>query len=362
MKNKENEIIENDINAIALDNIKYYFIGFSIAIGIFLILFVLWFININKTPKLISNPKTLNFISPKAFWTLSWIQFLPVETQDNYELWNAEIMPNWDSIMYNNQSIILWYDKQYHIWEKQIPKIDKSLYVAKKDSTENIKLSTLWKNIRYPWINTSTIKDREIDSLSINDILSNYQMNLDINNAELSVNKKWEIDLDNMTENKITNSQIEKSIKKEFNKLWLSLKSYWDIQIINNNEDKIIEVFYPLIINWKKVWNNHYDELSQKWIHLYVDTENKEIHYLDGYDFNTYKLSEYPITKTKDNILKTLKNNFSDINTSKKGDKNDIEMAKWEIIYLETKGMLIPSLIFQPQENSVEKTVIVPLI
>jgi hypothetical protein len=41
MKNKENEIIENDINAIALDNIKYYFIGFSIAIGIFLILFVL---------------------------------------------------------------------------------------------------------------------------------------------------------------------------------------------------------------------------------------------------------------------------------------------------------------------------------
>ena len=41
-------------------NFKFYFVGFCFAIGLFIILFVLWIISFNSTPQLLSNPKTLN--------------------------------------------------------------------------------------------------------------------------------------------------------------------------------------------------------------------------------------------------------------------------------------------------------------
>ena len=53
--------------AFYLRNFRFYFSGFSVALGCFLLLFVLGFININSKPKLLSNPKILTFSKDKAF-------------------------------------------------------------------------------------------------------------------------------------------------------------------------------------------------------------------------------------------------------------------------------------------------------
>jgi hypothetical protein len=65
---KKEEILENT-NTLSFysHNFRFYFAGFSIAVGIFIILFVLLFFSFNKTPQLLSNPKVLNTIEKNAF-------------------------------------------------------------------------------------------------------------------------------------------------------------------------------------------------------------------------------------------------------------------------------------------------------
>lgn len=57
--------------AFYLRNFRFYFSGFSVALGCFLVLFVLGFVSINSQPQLLSNPKILTFSSDEAFGTLN---------------------------------------------------------------------------------------------------------------------------------------------------------------------------------------------------------------------------------------------------------------------------------------------------
>lgn len=53
--------------AFYLRNFRFYFSGFSVALGAFCILFVLGFFSFNKTPELLNNPKVLNYRENLAF-------------------------------------------------------------------------------------------------------------------------------------------------------------------------------------------------------------------------------------------------------------------------------------------------------
>lgn len=53
--------------AFYLEHFRFYFTGFSVALGCFMILFVLGFFSFNKTPQLLSNPKILSFKESEAF-------------------------------------------------------------------------------------------------------------------------------------------------------------------------------------------------------------------------------------------------------------------------------------------------------
>ena len=53
--------------AFYLHNFRFYFTGFSVALGCFMILFVLGFFSFNKTPQPLHNPKTLSYKESEAF-------------------------------------------------------------------------------------------------------------------------------------------------------------------------------------------------------------------------------------------------------------------------------------------------------
>lgn len=117
--------------AFYLRNFRFYFSGFSVALGAFCILFVLGFFSFNKNPELLNNPKTLNQRSELAFGTDG---FKSPKTNNFMAttLSSFDTTEETESAFHTNN--ISQAPKRYHIGEKQFPKLATKYPILKKIS------------------------------------------------------------------------------------------------------------------------------------------------------------------------------------------------------------------------------------
>ena len=334
-KLKENKKLKN-ISYLSFysNNLKFYFTWFCIAIWIFIILFVLWIISFNKTPQLLNNPKTLTYIQENAFWEIS----------------------SWDNTnekTINKGMIISSYPILYHIWEKQLPNLEKYYYIIKKWEANNISINSLIKDLRLPEIKTKSFKDWNIENILFKTANWKYYISIDLNHHKIELfNAQNEI-LE--TDKEYSEKEIIKYIKTELNNMWLSLKYYSDPITIDGNKSTIT-LFYPRNINWIEIRNSANE---QEWLSITFDKEKWIITDIFNYDAETYQLSKYTLTKTKKDLLEALKNQWN-IDTSKKWEEWSIPMEKWEFVYLDKGDLFIPALLFKSNSN-IEKKIILPM-
>ena len=307
-KEKINNESKNSYFSYYHENLKFYFTGFCIAIGLFIILFALWIISINKTPQLLNNPKTINYLNDNAFWEIS--------TWDNENENSNKI----------KKTIITAYPILYHIGEKQIPSLNKNYYIMKKEETNNVSINPLIKYLRLPEIKTKSFEAWKVENVLFKTANWKYYISIDLNHKKIEIfnaNKKY-IEQDK----EFSEKEIKKYIKSELTNLGLNLKYYWD-PIITQDQASEMTLFYPRIINDKEIWN----EEKQEWFTATFDKNQWIITDIYNYDVQSYELSKYQLQKTKKQILETLGKEWN-IDTTKKGQEWSIPMEKWKEIYL----------------------------
>lgn len=333
-KNSTKKIIKFSDISYYSQNFKFYFTWFCIAIWIFIILFVLWIININKTPQLLNNPKTLNYVKNNAFWEIN--------------SWNENNETNKPK-----NSIISWYPILYHIWEKQIPNLDKNYYIIKDSETDEISINPLIKYLRIPEIKTKAFKEWNIENLLFKTGNNKYYISIDFNHNKIEVFNTENYYPENNKE--FTEKEIKKYIKSEIEDLWLTLKYYDNPIIIDDNGNELI-LFYTRIIDDKEVWNS---EIQKEWLSITFDKTKWIITNIYNYDTQSYLLSKYPFNKTKKELLESLQKRWN-IDTTKKWQEWSIPMEKWKEIYLKQWEYIVPALLFKSNTN-MEKNIILPL-
>jgi hypothetical protein len=317
------------------ENLKFYFTGFCIALGLFIILFALWVISFNSTPQLLNNPKTLYYLKDNAFWEIS--------------TWEIEI--NQTNKIKN--TIIAAYPILYHIGENQIPSLSKSYYIIREWESKNVSINPLIKYLRLPEIKTKAFDSWKVENILFKTATWKYYISIDLNHNKIEIFNANEEYVEQ--EKEFTDKEIIKYIKTELNNLWLSLKYYSDPITIEDNKS-IMTLFYPKNINWIEIRNS---ENEQEWLSITFDKEKWIITDIFNYDTETYQLSKYTLTKTKKDILETLRNQWN-IDTSKKWEEWSIPMEKWKFIYLNKGNLIVPALLFESNSN-IEKKIILPM-
>jgi hypothetical protein len=317
------------------ENLKFYFTGFCIALGLFIILFALWVISFNSTPQLLNNPKTLYYLKDNAFWEIS--------------TWEIEI--NQTNKIKN--TIIAAYPILYHIGENQIPSLSKNYYIIREWESKNVSINPLIKYLRLPEIKTKAFDSWKVENILFKTATWKYYISIDFNHNKIEIFNANEEYVEQ--EKEFTDKEIIKYIKTELTNLGLTLKHYWD-PILTENSASEVTVFYPRIIEDKEIWSS---DKKQEWLNVTFDRNQWIITDVYNYDVQSYELSKYQLQKTKKQILETLSKEWN-IDTTKKWQEWSIPMKKWKLIYLEKEWYLVPAILFKPEIN-IEKNIITPL-
>lgn len=348
--------------AFYLEHFRFYFTGFSVALGCFMILFVLGFFSFNKTPQLLSNPKILSFKESEAFWPLPK-QKIKQFASTSHLATNFSLNSNEDhsSLLGSRETSanLTSATARYHIWEKQLPKLDNEYYIAKTTSGNNAELNQLTKALHLPDFSLSKLAKSQINFVNFTDHEGKYQFSLDLKNNTLSAEKVHIPIQENPKSDSLSDKEIKKLIKKQLSSFGISLKYYWDPTIQTNEYDSSrVDLFYPKIIDGKMVWSM--ETQDQEGLTLSFDRISKEILTFYNFKFQSYDLSEYP-TEWEQTEFLTQIGTLGNIDTSKKGEGLTIPMKKGELVYLQQGNFLIPGLMFQAKATNFEDNLFISL-
>lgn len=348
--------------AFYLRNFRFYFSGFSVALGAFCILFVLGFFSFNKSPELLSNPKTLNyrnelafgnkgFKTPSANNLMATAQYTSVitekktkEKKTEYSFW---------------PSIISQLPNRYHIGEKQFPKLTTKYPIFKKIRWEAPEIALLAKGLRFPDFKSSKLKNVSIQNLEFKASKGDENFFLDINEALLRMSKFPKI-----YENELSNfptpsdANIKRAVKQQLSQRGISLSNYGEPNITKIPYSSDIELFYPRILDGKEVWNAN--NRSQEGFELIFSPQTKNIESFYNLNLQSYEVSQYPLSKSLDELLLALEQH-GNIDTTKKGEKNSLPMRKGKVILRDQGEYLVPALLFQANNPENKKIIILPL-
>ena len=353
--------------AFYLHNFRFYFTGFSVALGCFMILFVLGFFSFNKTPQLLHNPKTLSYKESEAFWALPKHQIkqfastsllatsLVSEGSKPDPLSLLETVDQTEIPALNTENV------RFYIWEKQIPKLNGEYFIAKTNTGTTIALNWITKALHIPNVSLNKLAKSQVNAIQFTDNNKEYEFSLDLKNdtfwAEFIQNENTPDKI--IKSESLSEREIKKQIKKQLSSFWLSLEYYWDPRFEKNeDESQKVDLFYPKIIDKKEVWN--LETQQQEEMHITFDIASKKILSLYNFKFQSYDLSEYPISREKTQLLAEIET-LGNIDTSKQGKKTAIPMKKWKLVYLQQEDFLIPGLMFEPKTTGNEGTLFISL-
>lgn len=343
-----------------LRHFRFYFTGFSVALGCFLILFVLGFFNFNAKPQILNNPKLLAYVGPEAFWRLS----SPTTNAGDPERLSvahfSDLLESTSEVYSGDETILTAANPRYHIGEKQLPKLPSVILVGKNVNSNSSNMQFLSKNIKLPEFSLSPFKKDTITTIDFENDQLDYHFTINLDQGLFSAIK-------NSAYNSLTGSdvpllsekEIKKRVKSQISNFWLSLKFYGEPELKQSEHDfHTFELFYPRVIDGKEVWDP--DTNTRLGMQVSFDLENQEIISLYSFQFQSYELSKYPQTKSPSDILESI-SKLGNINISKNKDEGDIPMNKGKEIYLQKWDFLFPGLLFQAQDAKINTVFLVSL-
>lgn len=356
--------------AFYLRNFRFYFSGFSVALGCFLVLFVLGFVSINSQPQLLSNPKILTFSSDEAFGTLNLSntdeakaasEALPVAKTRSLETAPFLFSQPWEE--YENHNSLHKAEPRYHIGEKQLPKFETSYLVGKEKAESLPAFWKLSKQLHLPEFSLGKFEKGKLENLYFSDEEGKYEFLIDFNEKTLNIIGKKNLlhspTLENPSAQQLSENTIKKKIKNQLSDFGLSLKYYGTPELESSDEDQaIVSLFYPRLLEKQEIRDEATNR--KKGMRIYFDRNSEEISSLESFDFQSYELSNYPFTQTKESILEKVAA-LGNIDTSQKGEDGSISMQKGKKIWLKKGAYLVPGLLFEAKEASEDKAFFLPL-
>ena len=240
-----------------------------------------------------------NSLVAKAMWTNKAIAESFMTTADAGT--EEELNKYWDYLLsdwftYNQTYRFAYKDKLFPKLNPDYP-VYKSSWILMWSNTPNQVL----KNLKIWNVSFRNFQDLDIMNLEMEQSVENgYNITFDNRNLKLYFypNSSWKASeyLWKLPSNK----QVLKNIEKDLKNLWVSLKNYWEWVVNVEEFDEnmwILQVFYPLLINWKTVRDGESDQ--QIWMQIAYDLNLQKVVSIIWMDIATYDVSNYPTLEKK---------------------------------------------------------------
>ena len=330
---------------------RFYLTGYGYAVVSFVILFLIWFCTNIFTWKLNVPTKYTYLEETKAFWNIEkWELAYNYDTSkaSNFT-YNADI-DDFDyeetveeSADYSTKSLnsVSKIAKTQSLWatmnatenfiesseEQADDDIDSPDYILNRNFVFNQTYRFAYKSKQFPklateypiykaswilmWSNTPNqvlknlkiwnvsfkkFQDLEIAGLYIQQNTENwYSISFDKDSKMLSFYPNDSRQAKEFNGKLPSKKQITKAVEKDLKQIGVSIKNYWNAEVDIDNYDEtmwIVNIFYPLKINWKEVRDAEMPE--RIWMQIAYDLNLQKVVSIIWIDIATYDISNYP--------------------------------------------------------------------
>ena len=334
---------------------RFYLTGYGYAIVSFIALFLIWFCTNIFTWKLNVPTKYTYLEENKAFWNLeNWTlaynydidrasNFMydsdfddyeeDVETEETADYFTsskaAETQALWttmnttakfiatvdawvdddiystDYLLSPNRNFLYNQTYRFAYKDKQFPKLATEYPIYKVSGVlmwSNTPNQVL-KNLKIWDVSFKKFQDLEIAGLYINQNTENwYSISFDSDSKQLNFYPNDTRRSQKFDGKLPSKKQIIKAVEKDLKQLGITIKNYGDWEVDMENYDEImwiINVFYPLEIQWKEVRDAEMEE--RIWMQIAYDLNLQKVVSVIWIDIATFDVSNYP-TMDKSNI------------------------------------------------------------
>lgn len=298
-------------------NFRYYFSGFSVAMGIFLILFLMGVINISKFQLPQRMQPLLSQTWVKAFGDLE------------------QLSHNAQEVLYHDHGLMQPLEV-FSITSKQLPKLPKQLKVLKKVPTPLLSQSVLEKKLNIHGIKLQKYQDYNLYQLNLRESLEGNMLNLDFTNQTASLSIK--------NQKKPTDAQLDKLLEN----YGIDMKYYGSLissSLLEEELSNVAQGIFPRKLDGYQVYRLADRELEG--IKVIFNPINQHITTIQDIDLNRYLGSNYPLSIEKKGILDQLKNQWVQIDAPSDASK----LNKGKIVYVVYQNYLLPALHFSASSS-----------
>ena len=250
--------------------------------------------NVIETEESADSSKSLNFLSKMAETESLWATMNSIEI---YDEWDEDIYSP-DYLLNSNRNFVFNQTYRFAYKDKLFPKlaaeypIFKSSWILMWSNTPNQVL----KNLKIWGVSFKNFQDLEIAGLYIQQNTENwYYISFDSQTQRLHFYPNDSRQAQEFNGKIPSQKQIIKAVEKDLKQIGVSIKNYGDAEIDMENYDKsmwIINIFYPLEINWKEVRDAEYEE--KIWMQVSYDLNLQKVVSIIWIDIATYDVSNYP--------------------------------------------------------------------
>lgn len=240
-----------------------------------------------------NSTKSLNSISKMSETQTLWATMNVIEASDEIaedDNYSPDYLLN-GNFMYNQTYRFAYKDKQFPKLAAEYP-IYKASWILMWSNTPNQVL----KNLKIWDVSFKKFQDLEIAGLYIQQNTENwYSISFDKESKMLSFYPNDSRQAREFSSKLPSKKQIAKTIEKDLKQIGVSTKNYWNAEVDIENYDEtmwIINIFYPLEINWKEVRDTEMGE--RIWMQIAYDLNLQKVVSIIWIDIATYDISSYP--------------------------------------------------------------------
>ena len=225
-------------------------------------------------------------------------------TENFLDAWWDEDIDSPDYLLSPNRNFLYNQTYRFAYKNKQFPKlaaeypIYKVSWILMWSNTPNQVL----KNLKIWDVSFKKFQDLEIAGLYINQNTENwYTISFDSDSQQLNFYPNDTRRAQNYEGKLPSKKQIIKAVEKDLKTLGVSVKNYgdWEVDMENYDESMwIINIFYPLKIQWKEVRDAEMEE--RIWIQVAYDLNLQKVVSVIWIDIATYDVSNYPTSEKSD--------------------------------------------------------------
>lgn len=323
-KLQANKVHNPKFLAYYLHYFRFYFTGGVFVVGIGLLAFLFWFLTLQKSPLLLSNPKIFTHTGDQAFWLLSGVQDFSREM--------------------SIQTGSFWMQRGtgYAVSAKQLPSLPQKINVAREKTGVSVAFPLVARSLNLPAVKREVLKNYNLSSAEFG--TWNRNVRLDLKENSLSMYFGWDrASLPIKDGYASSEGAIKKKIKSQISAFWLSLANYGELQL--RQEGEVVYGFFPRLFDGKPIYesSSRISPVRRETIQLGMMVEyhlpSETLISLNEYSFQQYLTSKYPVLE-QDALLKKAEKIWLLLDA--KLEDGVVALPKGKIVYLAQEEDLLP--------------------